>query len=103
MPHNIFLTGICSGLHPDTILLSLLYHVHTKLIDNIIQGHTAKWIIGFLAVYKQLVYYFIVFPFYLKYLRNVEYKNTSWFVASKSTLTLLDTILNAVHKFEVPL
>ena len=48
---------------------------------------------GLLEVYKELMNFLIVFPFFLKYLANAEYMINSRPVASKATLMIPDNLL----------
>jgi hypothetical protein len=99
----------------DTFYQPYQFRGDTKLNKNIIQDLHPNWIISFLEVYKELMYCFIVLPFFLKYLTNAEYVISSWPAASKSTLMIpsgygvnlesrmLDKILYVVCESDMPL
>jgi len=52
MSDNSCLPGLCYTYKSDIFLLSLQYHVDTKLNENITQHLLPNWIISFLEVYK---------------------------------------------------
>jgi hypothetical protein len=52
MSDNSWLRGLCYTYKSDTFLLSLPFHVDTKLNGNITQDLLPNWIISFLEVYE---------------------------------------------------
>ena len=65
----------------------------TKLNENLTYDLPPNWIISFLVVYKELMNFFIVFLFFLKYLENAEYMISSRPVVSKATVMIPDNLL----------
>jgi len=59
----------------------------TKLNENFIQDLSRNLIISFLEVYKELMNWFTVFPFFLKHLANVQYMINSGPVEQHSLLS----------------
>ena len=51
----------------------------------------SKWLISYLEVYKEMMHWFFLFPFFLNYLTNTKYMISSSTVTSKSTLLIPQT------------
>jgi hypothetical protein len=59
--------------HLYKFLVALLFYTDIGLNENIIQDLPTNWIIGILEVYKQLMNWFVEFPFFFKYLMHAQY------------------------------
>jgi hypothetical protein len=70
------------------IVINLTNFMGTPNYENIVQYFPPHWIIGFLEVYKYLMYCLIVLPLFLQYLTNAENLISSWYVTLKPTLMI---------------
>ena len=62
--------------------------IYVNVNENIIQCCPPSWIIGFLEVYKYLMYCCGIFSSFLTYMMNAEYMISSWPTALEYTLVI---------------
>jgi hypothetical protein len=68
-------------------------YTHFNWPDEFLGYSPSNWIVGFLQVFKQLIYYPFVLPLLLQYLLNAEYRSSSSSVTSESTLKICSNCL----------
>jgi hypothetical protein len=96
--------------------MAAYFHGYPNLYANIAQYFLPLWIVGFLQICEQLMYYLIVISCFLQYLRNAESLISSWSITSKPTSTIpnnyiytevnleriFDKIVNKVDCSDIP-